>query len=232
VLENGSSVPMERALFSTLYLTGARVREIVPYEEVEGVHIGWRGLTKDQVKFMPSLENPKIVLFGELPTEKQWKREYCLDKKGNYIKEYSKQYKKKVRKIKKKDMQYVPRIITVHYEKEKEFCDAIKEYLLTLNKPGTTILFDFTREYAWQIVKKMSSRCGIDIWPHYLRHSRTTDLVTLYGLRDMELKQFHGWHDTRPSKTYVHLDWQHLAKIQGISEEVIKDASKKLSKGN
>jgi integrase len=105
-----------------------------------------------------------------------------------------------------KNRQHPLRNIPVNILKEQQLADVVNEYLAEYNDED--ILFDFSIQRAWQIIKKLAN-----IKPHILRHSRLTHLVTEYGLSDSALKRMAGWSDTRMSATYTHLNWRDIARM-------------------
>jgi len=161
----------DKALLSVLYLTGARIREILPNKERK-----WRGFTIEQIKLNDAGTH---VLFKNIPTLKR--------RKGKTI----------------------FRTVPVPYEKERLFLQIIDAYIHNLDKDiHSTVMFPMTRQNAWRIMKKFSK----EWYCHLLRHMRSTDLVTNYGLNGSELRQWHAWTDSRPSDIYVHLGWQDIAR--------------------
>lgn len=101
----------------------------------------------------------------------------------------------------------VPRNIPINYEKYKDFVDIILDYIIGLEEQDQ--LFTFTRQRAWQIINE---RMGL--FCHYFRHLRSSHLVEYEGYTEGDLKRFHGWSTDNMANTYVHLDWQYLAKKQ------------------
>ena len=89
--------------------------------------------------------------------------------------------------------------------KNDEFMWFVNDYLKSI-KDENEIMFPFTRQTAWRRLKKYDDR----LWPHLFRHSRFTEVAT--KLTDQELAQFAGWTDSRPSKNYIHLRWEDIAK--------------------
>ena len=74
-------------------------------------------------------------------------------------------------------------------------------------------LFDFSRQYAWQLLRRLGHNAlGRRVWPHLLRHSRLTELGS--HLTIVELCQFAGWRlpdAFGEARTYLHLNWRSYA---------------------
>lgn len=68
-----------------------------------------------------------------------------------------------------------------------------------------------TQGYIWN-PKGIVELPNFKLHPHYLRHSRLTDLVVRYDYGPNELMQFAGWSDLRQMRVYVELDWKRLLK--------------------
>jgi len=189
----------DKALIATLYLTGARVQEIVQnypfieyrsrsYKDKNGMDWyywisksrdrDWRGLTLGQIEEV-EIDGKRIVLFKDVPIEKR------RDVKG-----------------------ILRRIIPVDYDREKEFVDIIDRYCQHLIQDKSTALFPTSRQNAWHIIKRFHPTW----WCHLMRHWRLTDLAVKKNMTDIELKTFTGWKDTRPAAVYVHMQWEDLAR--------------------
>lgn len=100
----------------------------------------------------------------------------------------------------------INRTIPILVRREHEIFEFLAKYLDSI-RDIDTILFNFSREYGHRIIKTST-----ELFPHFLRHLRITHLVTIYGFNPLDLVQFTGWADPRPTTVYAHLDWQSLAK--------------------
>lgn len=89
--------------------------------------------------------------------------------------------------------------------KEGGFVKSFIDYVEPL--PKETVLFNFSRKFAWKLIRDKTY-----LFPHYLRHVRLTHLKTEYGYDALDLKQFTGWKDTRPAEVYAHLDVRNIAE--------------------
>ena len=74
-------------------------------------------------------------------------------------------------------------------------------------------LFSFSRQYAWQLLRRLGEKALRQrVWPHLLRHSRLTELGS--HLTIVELCQFAGWRlpdAFGEARTYLHLNWRSYA---------------------
>jgi hypothetical protein len=67
-------------------------------------------------------------------------------------------------------------------------------------------MFQISKRRGQQIISKSG-------WhPHFLRKLRLTHLAKYYNFSDQKLKMFAGWSDSRPSKHYIKLSWEDLAR--------------------
>jgi integrase len=167
----------DSALLSILYLTGARISEILM--EVRPTDIE---LTK--------LGEQNILIIHNLPVLKR-----------NRKKKNSKEEPPRIRGHR---VPAIRRNVPVPYDKEREACDCLLAFAKT--QPPDAPLFHITRARAWQIIKKYL------YFPHFLRHTRSTHLVTYYGLNEMELTKFIGWKKTAEAGRYSHLQYKDLAR--------------------
>jgi len=99
------------------------------------------------------------------------------------------------------------RHIPISKEKEKDFLNYLTPYLTIV--PNDQPLFNYHRTYAWQLAKKYF---GKEWFPHWLRHTRATHLAEEYQFTTNDLVQYFGWKDINRTLTYVHLNWESLAK--------------------
>lgn len=106
-----------------------------------------------------------------------------------------------------KNKQHPERNIPIKIERERELVNVLAEYL-ALFDTGEAILFDMTKQRAWQLMKRM---CGQRT--HYIRHTRLTHLVTEYGLTETALTKMAGWSNSKPAVVYIHLGWKDIAKM-------------------
>lgn len=99
------------------------------------------------------------------------------------------------------------RNIPVSVEREKEFIEMITPHLIPIS--DNSPVFNYNRTYVWQLAKRYF---GKEWFPHWFRHTRATRLAEDYNFTSNDLVQFFGWKDIRRTVTYVHLNWETLAK--------------------
>ena len=189
----------EKAFFSFLYLTGARVGEICQNKEVNYIRQiinkrgwviwretktghNWRGVTAGQLS-TKEMEFKKlgvtkfIYLIENIPTEKR--RNKALF-----------------------------RNLPIDPVKDEGFIKIFEEYVDNIHDNPTQPLFPFDRNMAGRIIKKFDPTW----FPHFLRHMRLTHLSIDEDYSALELKQITGWIDIRPAETYVHMQWHDIAR--------------------
>jgi len=160
----------DRALICCLYLTGARISEIVRYNDKF-----YPGFKASQIKYEKH-KGEDLVIFTNIPILKNRKRKRKL---------------RNIPVISNKDMDY--------------FLIELFRYVQGLSGENP-VLFPISRVRAWQIVNQ-----HLGLFPHYLRHLRTTHLVVVHGFDPASLREFHGWANSAPADTYTHLNWRNIA---------------------
>lgn len=198
--------PRDRALFAILYLTAARIEEVVRYQKIK-----WG---KKKVLFVKQGQKPK----------KKWVQNYNDMKKMGFLEpglqvkdlhiEVQKETGRKIavfklRNLKNKQKQEKVKLIPVTLDNNihVKFWNLIVQYLQTFDKDEDwKELFPFKKGNAERIINQIG-------WnPHFIRKVRLTHLVKYHGFIEQELRIFAGWTDTRPSKHYVKLNWEALIK--------------------
>lgn len=149
-----------RALVSFLYVTGARVSEIV------------KVVKKGQVE-LNNIDGVAFLIVNDVPTEKR---------RINLL-----------------------RNIPIHVENEKPFVDVILKYTDLLSDGD--ILFNINRSRAFQIIQKVTGK-----GPHFLRHSRLTNLSTDHDFDTFDLQRLTGWASPRTAESYIHKDVSDIAR--------------------
>jgi hypothetical protein len=158
-----------RAFFSTLYLTGCRIRELTPYKKR-----GYKGLTKGQIE-LKQLGDKSFLVLKNVPILK--------------------------RRI------HIFKNIPLPLHCESGIVKNLQDYVNTLQ--DDEVLFPFYRQL---IYRNCAKYLGKEIFPHLIRHFRASILVADYGFQEHELVHFIGWNDSRMASTYVHLNWESIAK--------------------
>lgn len=93
--------------------------------------------------------------------------------------------------------------IPLDKEISKELFIKAYEYISSIGY--NTLLFDFTRQQAYNIIKKNT---GLN--PHYMRHIRATHLALYHDFNEFLLVKYMGWTDSRPAKHYMELKWKDI----------------------
>lgn len=99
--------------------------------------------------------------------------------------------------------------VPIYYDQEPELCGTILYYVESLPKRDTP-LFEFSRQKAWVLIRKV---IGEEYCVHWLRHSRVTDMVLRKRWNEQTIVKFLGWSDSRQFGHYTHLRWQELAEL-------------------
>ncbi|MFH2109956.1 MAG: site-specific integrase [Candidatus Bathyarchaeota archaeon] len=180
---------LEKAFLSTAFLTGGRVSEVL-------------GLTRDMfdvdreggvavVRNMPRLKVFKKI--GELP-DGSWETE-SLDA---------------VRRP-------FPLIIQ----------EPLMPYLLGwLERAGSGYLFPsprrlgrpLSRAWGYKTVVRVGERAGLDIWPHWLRSQRASQLAADYNLQVLDLVDYFTWQKADMALHYSRRGWAGLlARMRPLS---------------
>lgn len=180
-----------RALASFIYLTGARISEILGTKKFIK---HYKIIGKDNNgKNIKQLERTEEV---DIPPLKKENIEVLEDK--NLILVHQVACLKHKTDIPK-------RTIPIVISKDIEFIKLFMDHWVTLLP--TMLLFRMTRQNAWRIINK-----ELKLYNHFLIHERCTHLVTSQAFTDLDLKQFRGWTDARPASIYTHLKWQDIAE--------------------
>ena len=85
----------------------------------------------------------------------------------------------------------------------ESWLSEVDDYLFPTNYP--TERKWITPSRAYQIVTKVGKRLGLDIWDHWFRGQRASQLASEYGFREAELDNFFGWKHPRTSRKYAKL---------------------------
>lgn len=191
----------DRALFATLYLTAARIEEIVRYKKIK-----WG---KKKVLAIKQGRTPKRIWVQDYTKKVEGFIEPGLKKKDILFEETGgrKCIIFNLRNLKNKQKNEQRKLIPVTLDNEihLKFWNIIKSYLYVI-KEDWKELFPFQKRNAEKIINQIE-------WnPHFIRKVRLTHLVKYHGFIEQELRIFAGWTDTRPSKHYVKLSWEALIK--------------------
>jgi len=204
----------DRAMISFLYLTGARIEEVVgirtqPKKIVKLKKDGTEKLNKSGI---PVLErrSPNEVTFLLKPITKD-QITYSNYEGQKVVKINNMPILKKSREL--QNVRYSienvsdkieTRTVVLIYDIEREFWNLVQQYLNTI--PDTAILFPVSYQRAWQITKHNTGYHN-----HYLRHTRVSHLKIHHDFSSIDLQDFIGWKDPRMPQKYAHLEWRNLA---------------------
>lgn len=184
------NIVRDKALFALLYLSGARIQEVVRYNSNQQPWPAKEGIRKSD-----------IVINETDPTKVTVLNVRCLKRKL-----------RKKKKIVKADL--TTGIVTTTTEEkeetkppvyrniairinasEKPFWDALQAYMEGL--PADSELFPMSPQNARQRLYKSG------VHPHALRHQRFTHYVDLYHMPSQQLRRQAGWASSATADHYV-----------------------------
>lgn len=188
----GHNVVRDRGLFAFLYMTGARIQEVVRYTSKQQPWDSIHSIRKNQVVIEP-LDATRITVNAVRCLKRKMYRytEKRIEENGVIV----------VKRIKNPDAQVPPQYrdvaIKVNNE-ERPFWEAFKAYYDTLGVGDE--LFPFSSHRARQILKK------VKIHPHALRHQRFSHFVKYYRMPSQQLRRQAGWASSLTADHYVDAD--------------------------
>jgi len=180
---------MVQAFWATLYLTGARVSEIITYTSSYKKTVAKKGSRKG------TLVPIKLIGLRKF----QFEREMIDGHKWMHI--------KACRVLKTRTRSRSRRTVSISYEHDGQFIYYIDNYLKYLQAEEP--LFNFSRVQGWKIIN-IPSAGGLGIFPHLLRALRALDLRRYYGWRLEDIVAFIGWQSYETAKFYLKLDTSDL----------------------
>jgi integrase len=179
---NSIQIPYLRSAFFIMYLTGARIGELIKIskrdiELTEDNTLVIKLITEKNkshpIRSIPIIcyDNPKHSQFNDI------ERKMCLD------------------------------ILTyIESNKPDELLfdmsrfDAYHKFVRNFE---TTVRYKLGNNVMDSMIKRIN--------PHYLRHCRLTHLRQEYGYDAISLMQFAGWSNTNPAATYLHIGYKDLS---------------------
>ncbi len=109
------------------------------------------------------------------------------------------------------------RYLPIPISRDGDLISLMQEYLDS--KSPDDVLFDISRQRAWQIISRIVSRYKEKSdynrfmnANHFLRHCRNTDLIIRYNFTDADLRKWNNWSSTEPARAYEHLRTVDLAR--------------------
>lgn len=172
----------DAALIAFMFITGARVSEIVGIRSEDGYVV--EPIRKDQITRF-EYQGRVIWKVESMPVLKR-RNEARFDSTSLV------------------ERMIVPRRdIVIPYEFEKELIDIITRHINKFN--DRDILFEMTDRNAHKILYRFYK-----VYPHFMRHLRATDLTVRYNMNGLQLKHFFGWTSQKMAERYAHLNTQNL----------------------
>lgn len=178
----GEKKVMNQALISFLYLTAARIEEVVGLVNQVTRKLIIQPVKKNQITFK-ELDDKQYMVIERMPV-----------------------YKRKL-----KDGNIPRRNVPIFIDNDLEFVDYIKQYISVKEDDEILFKMSYQRAWQISneiILDEVSQDRAFN---HYWRHLRLTHLAEDYGLQDLDLQQFVGWANTLMAAKYTHLNWQALA---------------------
>lgn len=182
-----------KALIAFLYLTAARIEEVVGMIDQNTRERITEPITLAQLEYN-LMNNEKYLVINRM---RVLKRRPKIDDEGR----------------EKVVLRKVPVLI-----KDEEYpVECIEKYIKSLvYRTLDTPLFNMTYQRAWQISCEFGGKFN-----HYWRHLRLSHLVDMYGFSDLELQQYVSWSSTTMASKYTHLNWSSIAKKMSINSNAI-----------
>lgn len=73
-----------------------------------------------------------------------------------------------------------------------------------------------TRKWAYQLIDKIGSRVGLELYPHWFRSQRASQMASEYDFREASLLEWFMWEKWETAKKYAKLGPLGLAKKMGV----------------
>lgn len=178
-------IKRDQALIATLFLTGGRVNEVVP-------------LRKNQFEIHPL----SLQVRGMRVLKRYKKLSHTVDEQG--------------RKHYETETIVVTRgVIPINYA--EPLVPILLEYLKTVDDylfPSPHLKRDHINDSrAYQIVTRIGKRLGVEVWPHWFRSQRASQLATEYSFDIQVLADWFKWSKLDTARIYTKLDPSSYEKI-------------------
>lgn len=215
----------DKSLVVTLFLTGGRVNEVLDlrvknFDMSNEQYIIVKGMLLEKVYKYELLDNPVIVSVHEYEDMDYKERKYFkLDEdEGAYIKT----------RITKRNLPLsVRNDFPIHRGEDNDVVlrhfvnDILEPWIIEYHHDRDEHLFassDFRREgkpitstRAYQIIRTVSLLCNIDIWCHWFRAQRASQLFNEWNLSWEELKLWFSWRTDVMAQRYARISVDELA---------------------
>ncbi len=172
----------DKNLVRLLYLTGCRINELLP-------------VRKSQVQVQERYDKKFLMLYNII-CEKTFKR--------TYIDQVTRERKTIKKNINRKRP---TRQIGIRCDLEPYAEDVIK---WLNNLPEDAYLFPderFRKNYGYKSISRVTAwriLFSVGQYPHFIRHTRLTHLVTEFRLSPYDLQGFVGWRSLKTATDYIH----------------------------
>jgi integrase len=186
-----------------MFLTGCRVSEIVgikrnrdgrskPFRIYKSGDWMSKPLTIGQVKLIERKDGIKFIRFENLPVLKK--------KLGTRINMDFKEVSSTMY-----------RDVMLPYNTEEFFIKQLYRYLKTIDTSNPDrVIFPFSRVMAWKIIYTLGFG---NVYPHFFRHVRATDLARTYGLDGTSASRFFEWKSSAQFDRYSHVSADVVFKL-------------------
>jgi len=196
-------IQRDQALIAALFLTGGRVNEVV-------------SLRKNNFNFQ---EDPDAIIVTDMPKEKSFR------KLGEYVENGKKRWITEKVDATRRDFPILKNEALVPYL--TSWLNQTEDYLFFSPQRNRNHL---TRIRAYQIVKNISNRVGEEIWPHWFRSQRASQLASEYGFELHALIDFFDWKDVETALTYSRLGAKKLTAMMVKGQSELKETRETLMK--
>lgn len=177
------------AFCAALYVTGRRISELIGLKYKKEYLV--KPIKRSQISIQMDEDGTKSVLFKRIPVLKTRPKAF-KDANGKEV------------------LHYPTCSIKLIYDHDKEILRLLEDYLVKMDKKHGKhdyYVFPFSRTTAYYYVTGVFEK---SVYPHWLRHSRFTNMSNEYNFNELMLRQFAGWTTTAMAVKYVHLDEQVL----------------------
>ena len=206
---NSSTKVRDKALVAFVYLTGARISEILGTIKCSSKY------KKSDISKGTPYKIREPLKREEYKVEPLKKESVEVNFEDDIIRVYN------VICLKRK-FENIRRTIPIIISQERPFVDIFLKYYNTLEDGQP--LFKINRQRAWQImnknmVKKIDGK-EVRLFNHFMIHERCSHLAAQKNFNPLDLQKFRGWRNTSQASVYAHLNTEDLAnKMRGSKSE-------------